>query len=165
MTEQPPSGNRWEPRAADGQPDQQSDQQPGPQPGASTEDTLRQPVVPPAGPAGAAPMTPPVRRRSTAVRAGLVAGAVALFLGGGAGGYALGAVTSEDSPGTVVPGQDGPGQDGPGQDAPGQDGRPDDGNHHRGFDGVPPGGEDPQQQDGSRDGSQDGGGTGTADDA
>jgi hypothetical protein len=77
VTDEPTSGNRWEPPSA----------------GAPAE----------ARPDDVAPARAGWRRRLTAPRTGLTAGAAVLILGGGAAGFAVGHAAADDEP--TPPGQ------------------------------------------------------------
>lgn len=83
MTDQPPSGNRWEPDPADA-------------PGEYDDHAPDVPVRPrPAGEPGPAARPGLLGSR---LRAGIVAGAALLFLGTGAAGYALGTASGHRAP-------------------------------------------------------------------
>ncbi len=156
MNDESASGNRWEPRP--GQPADPAETAPvgRVQPADGESVVTPAPVDGPADDVGTTrEPRAGVRRHLTAARAKIAAAAAAVFVVGGAGGFALAHAVSDDQPASFTPGQR-PG-DGPGE-RPG-DGHRDLGGPH----GVPPGNaprQDSQDDDSGRSFS----GTGTGDD-
>jgi hypothetical protein len=103
VTDEPTSGNRWEPPSAGAPDDGATPAEVAPVAAAAEHPQPWAAQEPEPAPSATGPVG--WRRRLTAVRTKLTAAAAVLFLGGGAAGYAVGHTAADSGGGSTPPSQ------------------------------------------------------------